>query len=116
MFLLVSSRSEPSFWVYPKGHIERGETAERAAVREVLEEAGVVAEIVHRLDDVRINRWGEDLIVRYYLMRAAAKGTPGEGRRSCWVSPAEAMRRLPFANQRMSLRQALRVLKNNEQQ
>ena len=33
-------------WVFPKGHIEQGETSEAAALREVAEEAGVQAELV----------------------------------------------------------------------
>ena len=33
-------------WVFPKGHIEAGETSEAAAVREVAEEAGVDAEVL----------------------------------------------------------------------
>lgn len=30
-------------WVFPKGHIEQGETSQEAALREVAEEAGVAA-------------------------------------------------------------------------
>src|SRR5690606_16612824 len=33
-------------WVFPKGHIEEGETSQAAALREVREEAGVRAELV----------------------------------------------------------------------
>lgn len=33
-------------WVFPKGHIEEGETGQAAALREVEEEAGVVAELL----------------------------------------------------------------------
>lgn len=36
----------------PKGHIENGETIERAAMREVEEETGVVAKIVTYLSDI----------------------------------------------------------------
>ncbi|HEU4978330.1 MAG TPA: NUDIX domain-containing protein [Solirubrobacteraceae bacterium] len=37
----------------PKGHIDPGETAADAALREVREEAGVEADIVEKLGDVR---------------------------------------------------------------
>ena len=33
-YLIVRARRDPSAWVLPKGHIERGETAEEAAVRD----------------------------------------------------------------------------------
>ncbi len=39
-------------WVLPKGHIDRGETPEQAAVREVLEETGFVAEILDYLGEI----------------------------------------------------------------
>ena len=38
------------FWSLPGGHIEPGETAKAAAAREVLEEAGIDAELVGLLD------------------------------------------------------------------
>src|SRR3954469_15258431 len=43
--LLVTAKRQPNQWVFPKGHIERGETVEQAAVREVEEEAGVIATV-----------------------------------------------------------------------
>ena len=43
-YLLVRASRDPG-WVLPKGHIERGETPEQAAVREVAEEAGISIEI-----------------------------------------------------------------------
>jgi ADP-ribose pyrophosphatase YjhB (NUDIX family) len=60
-------------WSLPKGHIETGETAEQAAVREVEEETGIAGEILAELgtidfwfvaDGRRIHK-----TVRHYLMR-----------------------------------------------
>lgn len=39
-------------YTFPKGHIEQGETAQQAAVREVEEETGVKAEIIEKIMDV----------------------------------------------------------------
>ena len=61
-------------WSLPKGHIEEGETAEQAAVREVEEETGISGEILAELgtidfwfvaDGRRIHK-----TVRHYLLRA----------------------------------------------
>jgi diadenosine hexaphosphate hydrolase (ATP-forming) len=37
-------------WLFPKGHIEPGETPEIAAIREVQEESGITARIIKKLD------------------------------------------------------------------
>lgn len=39
-------------WSFPKGHIENGETAEQAAVREVREETGVTGQVVVPLGSI----------------------------------------------------------------
>jgi 8-oxo-dGTP diphosphatase len=41
--LLIKNPS--NIWTFPKGHIEKGETREQAAVREVKEETNVDAQI-----------------------------------------------------------------------
>ena len=43
--ILLAQHSGHYGWVFPKGHLDTGETKEQAALREVLEETGVVAEI-----------------------------------------------------------------------
>ncbi len=60
-------------WTFPKGHLEPGETAEQAAVREVAEETGWDCEIDSDLSTAHYSftRGGElvDKDVRWFLMR-----------------------------------------------
>lgn len=53
--LLVSSGKPDGRWVIPGGGIERNEDAETAALREVMEEAGVRAQIVSRIGEFRVS-------------------------------------------------------------
>ena len=39
-------------WSFPKGHLELGETAEMAAVREVFEETGITAKVHAPIGDI----------------------------------------------------------------
>lgn len=44
--LFKKSRSNQTIWCLPKGHIEKGETFEQTAVREVREETGIMGAIL----------------------------------------------------------------------
>ena len=110
--LVVTARRRPDQWVFPKGHIEAGETPEQAAVREVHEESGVSATIVGPLEDVQIQMPSEDQTVRYFLMRAVDTGPAGEGRQSVWLTADEALNRLTFDTSRGSLRKALDMIRS----
>jgi 8-oxo-dGTP pyrophosphatase MutT (NUDIX family) len=64
-------------WSLPKGLIERGETPELAAQREVREETGLSGEILERIDTIKYSytaRWEDPptrifKIVTFYLLR-----------------------------------------------
>jgi len=61
-------------WTFPKGHLEPGEAEQTAAVREVLEEAGVRAEIMERIGETRYtNVRGEDREVLWFTMSAESE-------------------------------------------
>ena len=56
--------------LFPKGHLEPGETLEQTALREVAEETGLEAEIVLPLGDMTYTYQGDEYLVTFYLARA----------------------------------------------
>ncbi len=61
-------------WLFPKGHIDPGETPKIAAVREVQEECGLQARILTELGETKYNFTENEVYhektVSWYLMRA----------------------------------------------
>lgn len=105
-FLLVSSRRNAGHWVLPKGHIDPGETPEKAAVREVEEETGVRAEIEAPLKDVAVDLPHERQRIRYYRMRAVGEGRALEARTVAWLDAERAIERATFAEVKALVRDA----------
>jgi 8-oxo-dGTP diphosphatase len=101
-------------WGLPKGAVSTGETPEQAALREVLEETGLTAEIVKPLDSIEyFFRAGDTLIhkqVDFFLMRyLSGELTPqlSEVDDVEWVPLPEAIERASFESERKLLEMAL---------
>jgi len=103
-------------WCLPKGHLERGETAEQAAVREIEEETGIRGTIVGSLgtidywfsvDGRRVHK-----MVHHYLLEAVGgelsiEGDPDhEAIDVAWVALEELNTLLAFPNERRIAREA----------
>ncbi len=109
------------YWGLPKGHIEPGERAEQAAVREISEECGVPlsslavaarlpsSEYVYR----RAGRLTFKL-VEHFLVTAPAGTTvtpqPGEIDEVAWLTIDQASARASFADTRTALNAARTTL------
>ena len=58
-------------WSFPKGKLEEGETFERAALREVAEETGMVCRLVRFIGHTEyVDRKGRPKAVAYWVMAA----------------------------------------------
>ena len=91
-YLLVEATDDPAQWVLPKGHVEEGEHSRETAVREVHEETGVWARIVHDLEDVSYSVSGTVVTVRFYLMQAVGRGLRKDHeRRPVWLPFQQAV-------------------------
>jgi 8-oxo-dGTP diphosphatase len=110
--LLVKARRNPQLWIFPKGHIEEGETPRAAALRETREEAGVAAEIVRRLGSLEFESGGDLMKVDYFLVRWTADVPTDEDRERRWCTVEEATELLTFDGARALLAKAARAWKD----
>src|SRR5437588_6870187 len=106
---LIATRGKTR-WGLPKGAVADGETSEAAALREVLEETGLEAEIVKPLDTIEyFFRAGDTLIrkkVDFYLMAHTGgelKPQLSEVDDVEWVLLSEAIQRASFASEKKLL-------------
>lgn len=103
--LLVRS-SDGRHWVLPKGHIDPGETAREAAVREVREEAGIVGEVLGELGVDAYSIPQEEVRCLYFLMRLVEEVPADEDRELCWLDLAEGAAAIDFAGSRALVEKA----------
>ncbi|MGQ9753766.1 MAG: NUDIX hydrolase [Thermaceae bacterium] len=88
-------RDRMGYWVFPKGHLEEGESPTEAAVREVREETGIQARPLRPLPSTRyINPKGVEREVLWFLMEG--EGTPRleAGMTGAGFFPVEEAKRL----------------------
>ena len=98
----------------PKGHPDGGESAVEAALREVREEAGVEAEVVGSLGEVKYwyQRNGKRIakVVEFFLLRYVSGDVDDhdhEVEHARWLPASEAAKTLTYAGERDMVREAL---------
>ena len=104
------SRSGHLEWCLPKGHIEKGETPEQTAVREVHEETGILGEVVDSI--ATIDYWFTGTtqrvhkLVHHYVLRQtggelSVEGDPDhEAEDAIWVNFDDLADILSYPNER----------------
>ena len=105
--LLVTSKKQQGFWIFPKGHVEPGETAAQAGVRETMEEAGVRGDLLGPVGAPLEYDWnGKRYSVQYFLIRATSESPASDGREVVWLPFDDALARLSFDDTGRLLREA----------
>ncbi len=93
--LVVRARKSPEDWIFPKGHIESGESPEETALREANEETGIRGVVIGAVGArLEFESGGESVSVQYFLIYARTDGVSSEGRDKRWCSLPEALKLL----------------------
>lgn len=109
-FLLIKNRRS-THWGFPKGHIERGETSEQTACREVLEETGIHIKIIPQFalkSEYTIQGKVEKSVIIYLASTTDTQTIiqKEEIEDYIWLNYDKAMDTLRFINDRNILQQA----------
>ena len=107
-------------WCIPKGHLEQNETNEQAALREVREETGLVAEIITHLGEVNYQfiQDGKRIAktVHVYLMQQTGgelsfeHDPHKEASELEWVPVSELLARLSHGNEKRIAKMAIELI------
>lgn len=112
--ILLLFRAKQNDWSFPKGHIESGETPEKAMQRELKEETGLDVVVIRSLpQNFYINDADEPIILSMYLAVPVSSTqlliAENEGDRLCWVPVDEVENVLTHQN----LKDYFRAIKTN---
>ena len=100
---VVLRRNKRGKWLFPKGHVEPGETTAQTACRESEEETGLCVELVEALDSAKHKDDDEKVTVEYFLLRALGPGPRWERHQNVdtfLVPPEQVAVHLSFGNLR----------------
>jgi len=118
LWLLIQPR-DTDRWQLPKGQIEKRESSQTAALREIKEETGIDGEIIDKID--KISWWfvqeGEKIFKTtvFYLVKArkeAGRFDKKEVAQISWLSYNQAYQRLTFKSEKEILQKGREILQN----
>ena len=113
------SRQGGEVWCLPKGLIEKGESAQETALREVREETGLVGEIIRRLGEVEYWYVSDEektkffKKVSFFLLRhkeGDIRDHDFEVDEVAWVPIEAAVEKLTYPSERKLVRKAAKLL------
>lgn len=109
-FLLIKNKRS-AHWGFPKGHVEKGESFEETALREVFEETGLKVRLIPEFAS-RSDYTIQGKVEKNVTIFLAESGTQDvvlqeeEIESSVWLSYDEAMKTLKFENDKTILKKA----------
>lgn len=106
LYLILTAKSNPGHWVLPKGHIEKGETEEQTALREIREEGGVNGKVRGAAGATHFHHHDEDIRTEFYIVERESDIPPVEDRQRRWCTYKKALDLLTFDDQKNILRNA----------
>lgn len=112
--LLVRARHAPHEWIFPKGHIEKDESAEEAALRELREEGGVKGEIVRFVGTSEFDSGDEPVEVKYFLARYSGSPKDDTDRECTILSPDDGLSKLAHDDAKKLLASVLPTITGEE--
>jgi 8-oxo-dGTP diphosphatase len=105
--IILVHRPRYDDWSFPKGKLDKGESYEDAAVREVAEETGLVCALGHELPSTEyVDAKGRRKLVRYWAMRVTGVvpwAPNDEIDRRLWATLDDAAAMLTYDHDRVLL-------------
>ncbi len=107
--LILRNAHGRDLWCLPKGHIEKGESDEEAATREVREETGILAQIESPLRAIRYSFFDQDSkkrimkTVHFFLMNyrgGSLDDHDNEVKRAEWVPVSKVLAQMCYPSER----------------
>lgn len=105
-------------WTWPKGNIEKGETSQNAAIREIREEVGLKnIRLIDKIDSIKYfyRLKGKLIFKTVYLYLFEAEGNENlkvlkaEINDAKWLAPDEAVEKIDYKGSKETLKKALAV-------
>lgn len=108
-------------WALPKGRLEAGETLEQAACREVMEETGLIGEVVRRIGEISYWFYAKEegvkihKTVHFFLLRHVSGETSNDSTEvdeARWWPLDEALKVLTYKSERETVERASAMIRD----